>query len=99
MNKGELISAVALANTGMKLAEAKTVVESVMSVVATTLRNGDEVTLPGVGKLKVKTKPGRAGRNPATGAAITIPAKRVVKFSPASEFSTAFSPVPTAPAA
>ncbi len=37
-------------------------------------------TLPGLGKLKLKNRAARVGRNPATGATIQIPAKRVVKF-------------------
>ncbi|MEY4387361.1 MAG: SPBc2 prophage-derived DNA-binding protein 2 [Verrucomicrobiota bacterium] len=38
-------------------------------------------TLPGLGKLKLKNRAARIGRNPATGATIQIPAKRVVKFT------------------
>jgi DNA-binding protein HU-beta len=37
-------------------------------------------TLPGLGKLKLKNRAARMGRNPATGETISIPAKRVVKF-------------------
>jgi DNA-binding protein HU-beta len=37
-------------------------------------------TLPGLGKLKLKNRAARLGRNPATGEQIQIPAKRVVKF-------------------
>ncbi len=37
-------------------------------------------TLPGLGKLKLRDRAARIGRNPATGATIQIPAKRVVKF-------------------
>ena len=37
-------------------------------------------TLPGLGKLELKNRAARIGRNPATGEAIQIPAKRVVKF-------------------
>ena len=37
-------------------------------------------TLPGLGKLKLKNRAARVGRNPATGETIQIPAKRVVKF-------------------
>ena len=37
-------------------------------------------TLPGLGKLKLKNRAARQGRNPATGETIQIPAKRVVKF-------------------
>lgn len=37
-------------------------------------------TLPGFGKLVLVNRKARKGRNPATGAAIKIPAKRVLKF-------------------
>jgi DNA-binding protein HU-beta len=37
-------------------------------------------TLPGIGKLVLVRRKARKGRNPQTGAEITIPAKRVVKF-------------------
>ena len=37
-------------------------------------------TLPGIGKLVLKNRKARMGRNPATGQAIKIPAKKVVKF-------------------
>jgi DNA-binding protein HU-beta len=37
-------------------------------------------TLPGIGKLVVVNRKARKGRNPATGAVIDIPAKRVLKF-------------------
>ena len=37
-------------------------------------------TLPGLGKLKLKNRAARLGRNPATGEQIQIPANRVVKF-------------------
>ncbi len=37
-------------------------------------------TLPGFGKLVLVNRKARMGRNPLTGAAIKIPAKKVVKF-------------------
>ena len=40
----------------------------------------DTFTLPGIGKLVLKNRAARMGRNPKTGEAIQIPAKRVVKF-------------------
>lgn len=45
------------------------------------LRAGNAVTIPGVIKLKPVDKPARKGRNPATGEAIDIPARRDVKAS------------------
>ena len=41
-------------------------------------RNG--FTIPGLGKLVLVNRKARMGRNPATGEAIKIPAKKVVKF-------------------
>jgi DNA-binding protein HU-beta len=41
----------------------------------------------GIGKLKVSTRKARQGRNPATGQTMTIPAKKVVKFSPSSKIT------------
>ena len=40
----------------------------------------DTFTLPGIGKLVLKNRAARQGRNPKTGETIQIPAKRVVKF-------------------
>jgi DNA-binding protein HU-beta len=40
----------------------------------------DTFTLPGIGKLVLKNRAARIGRNPKTGESIQIPAKRVVKF-------------------
>ena len=40
----------------------------------------NKFTLPGLGKLVLVNRKARMGRNPATGEAIKIPAKKVVKF-------------------
>ena len=49
---------------------------------AQELTAGGEVPLPGLGKLKTKDRAARMGRNPRTGEAVTIPARRVVVFAP-----------------
>ena len=46
-----------------------------------TLAQGKEAILPGIGKFTVKEKQARTGRNPATGAAIQIAAKKAPAFS------------------
>ena len=64
----------------------KTTVRSALSlaeIVKDALENDGEITLPGIGKLKVSERPARTGRNPQTGKAIEIAAKRVAKFVPA----------------
>lgn len=92
MNKGDLIQAFATA-ADVKFNDAKDVVETIGEIFGSTLLAGEEVTIPGVGKLKVVVKPARAGRNPATGEAIDIPAKRVVKFTPSAQFGADLEPV------
>ena len=44
---------------------------------------GEEISLNGFGKFKVKDSPAREGRNPATGAAMTIAASKKLAFTPA----------------
>lgn len=90
MNKGDLI--VSYANAAdVKATEAKTAVEIFATIFRNTLLTGEEVTIPGVGKLKLHIRPARAGRNPATGAHIDIPSKRVVRFIPSAQFDEEIS--------
>jgi DNA-binding protein HU-beta len=98
MNKGDLIDSVA-GTLALPQKGAKEIVEAFSDIVRTTLLTGEEVTIPGVGKLKVNVRPARAGRNPSTGAAIAIPEKRVVKFTPAASFKGEVSAVPAIVAA
>ena len=49
-------------------------------------------TFPGVGKLVVVNRKARMGRNPATGEAIKIPAKKVLKFRIAKAAKDAITP-------
>ncbi|MBN2309419.1 MAG: HU family DNA-binding protein [Candidatus Hydrogenedentes bacterium] len=49
-------------------------------------------TIPGLGKLVVVNRKARTGRNPATGEAIKIPAKKVLKFRIAKAAKDAIAP-------
>ncbi|MBU1003983.1 MAG: HU family DNA-binding protein [Proteobacteria bacterium] len=51
------------------------------AVIAAKLNAGDRLRLPGVGSFSVSERAARTGRNPQTGKAIKIPARKVVKFS------------------
>jgi len=60
---------------------AKEIIESYAAIaIAETKKNG-VCALPGLGRLKKVERKARMGRNPATGQAIKIPAKKVVKFT------------------
>ena len=54
------------------------------------LKSAGSVQLAGIGKLKLGDRAEREGRNPATGAAITIPAAKIVKFSGGKKFKDSF---------
>jgi len=54
------------------------VVEEMVSLAYKEAKNG--FTIPGLGKLVLRNRKARMGRNPQTGEPIKIPAKRVLKF-------------------
>nr|WP_281172486.1 HU family DNA-binding protein [Chitinimonas koreensis] len=85
MNQAQLIEAVAAqaAQDGQSVTKADVtrVLVALTGVVQEQLKAGEEVTLPGIGKLKVKDKAAKVGRNPKTGEEIKIPAKRVPAFT------------------
>lgn len=62
--------------------DAQVMVESVFSILKETLESGDDVKISGFGKFEVKQKNDRRGRNPQTGEAITIAARKVLTFKP-----------------
>lgn len=82
MNQSELIAKVAYIS-GETRKSVESVMKTAADVITSALEDGSEVSLPGIGKLQVKNKTARTGRNPATGEAIQIPAKRVPHFSAA----------------
>jgi DNA-binding protein HU-beta len=83
-NKSELIDAMA-SDAGISKAAAKKALESFLGSVSTTLQTGGRVSLVGFGSWSVSQRAARDGRNPQTGAAIKIPAKKVVKFKAGAE--------------
>ena len=79
MNKSELIDAMADA-AELSKAEAGRALEAFTSVITDALRNEDSVALIGFGTFLVKHRAERKGRNPQTGAELTISAANVPSF-------------------
>lgn len=90
MNKTELIEAIA-AGAGLSKADAKKALDATVAAVKDTLVKGDKIQLVGFGTFSVAERPAREGRNPSTGATITIPAKKVAKFKAGAELSDALN--------
>ena len=82
MNTNDLVDAVA-SNAGVSKADAKKLVDSVISAISDAAAKGDEVAINGFGKFKVKASPARDGRNPATGETIKIAASKKLTFAAA----------------
>ena len=65
---------------GLNKREAKDMVETFFGSVRAALESGEVVKLSGFGNFQLRDKPQRPGRNPKTGEAIPISARRVVTF-------------------
>jgi len=79
MNKGDLVAEVAKVLESKRAAE--DAVSCVFEAITKSLKKGQPVTLVGFGTFGVGKRKARVGRNPQTGAAIKIAAKKVPKFA------------------
>lgn len=85
MNRHELVEAVA-----QKSGQSKTAVNEMLNALIGTVQDtvaaGEKISLVGFGTFERVLRPARPGRNPSTGAAITIPASKQPKFTPGKSF-------------
>jgi nucleoid DNA-binding protein len=78
MNKGDLINEVAKVTCSKK--EALLAVDATLAAIQKALKKGNTVTLVGFGTFRVSKRKARTGRNPQTGKALKIAAKKVPVF-------------------
>ena len=90
ITKDQLISDLAEA-IDLQKNDVRALLEQLSEIVADALENDGEITLPGIGKLKVSERAARYGRNPQTGKAIEIAAKKVIKLVPAKALTDALN--------
>ncbi len=86
MNKAELVAKLS-DDVGITKAQANQALDSFVDAVTKTLKSGDKVTLVGFGTFSVSKRQARTGRNPQTGEAIKIKAKKVARFKAGKELS------------
>jgi DNA-binding protein HU-beta len=79
MNKADIIHKIA-ADASISKAQANRMFGSFAEAVMEALRKGDTVMISGFGTFMLTQKKERPGRNPQTGAVITLPAKTAVRF-------------------
>ncbi len=88
LNRTEFIAAVA-AESGQSQAAVSGVVDALFAVLASSVREGTMVSIPGWFAVERNHRAARAGRNPQTGEAIAIKASYGVKISAGSKLKAA----------
>jgi integration host factor subunit alpha len=67
---------------GFSSKQSTELVETLLEIIKRTMASGDDVLVSNFGKFNVSEKAERKGRNPATGEAMMLPARKVVTFKP-----------------
>ena len=79
MNKADLVAAMA-EKAGVSKKDAEASLKAFTDVVAVELKKGEKIQLVGFGTFEVSERAARTGRNPQTGAEMTIAASKAPKF-------------------
>jgi integration host factor subunit beta len=85
MLRSELVAKLQEEMAPLKAAEVEHAVDIVLDEVAVALAEGGRVELRGFGAFSVREREARTGRNPRTGVAVKVEAKRVPFFKPGKE--------------
>ena len=88
MTKTELVGAMAT-KAGISKAAAEKALKAFTDGVAAALKQGEKVSLVGFGSFDVSKRAARKGRNPQTGAAIKIKARKSPRFRPGASLKKA----------
>ena len=85
MTKSELIEHIAQKQTQLGYRDVELAVKTILEHMAESLAGGDRIEIRGFGSFSLHYRPGRVGRNPKTGAPVSLPAKFVPHFKPGKE--------------
>lgn len=88
MTKADIIETVS-GTCGFSRKESSELVEFVFSLVKQCLESGEDLKISGFGKFEVKHKNSRRGRDPQTGEALEIAARRILSFKPSQRLKAA----------
>ena len=91
MNNSDLADTIA-STADLTKADARKLVDAVFAAIADAAGKGEEISLNGFGKFKVKDSPEREGRNPATGEMMTFRASKKLTFTPAKAVKDKLNP-------
>jgi integration host factor subunit alpha len=79
LTKADIVELIADQN-GFSKNQSTEIVQSLIEIIKSTLESGEDVLVSGFGKFCVRNKNQRRGRNPATGDALMLDSRRIVKF-------------------
>jgi DNA-binding protein HU-beta len=85
MTKTQLVGKLA-EDSGISRKQAEAVIGSLVDTVRKAVKKGDTVKIPDLGGWRLRSMKARMGRNPQTGEAIKIPARKKVGFTVAKSF-------------
>ncbi len=85
MIRSELVQKIAQDNPSLPLRDVERIVSTFFDTITERLRNGGRVELRGFGAFSTRARDARTGRNPRTGEAVEVDAKRVPYFKPGKE--------------
>lgn len=91
MIRSELLQKLAQDNPELRAQEIEQVVDIFFEEIAQRLAEGGRVELRGFGAFSTRERDARTGRNPRTGEAVEVPAKRVPYFKPGKEMRNALN--------
>lgn len=85
MNRAELIHRLSRQQNNLGYEDVRMVVSNLLEQMSTALALGERIEVRGFGSFSLHIRQPREGRNPKTGAAIALAAKRVPHFKPGKE--------------
>ena len=92
MIRSELLQALAKDNPELRQEEVEQVLDIFFDEITERMAEGGRVELRGFGTFSTREREARTGRNPRTGEAVDVPAKRVPYFKPGKEMRERLNP-------
>ena len=89
MTKSDIVQGIAK-EAKITNAAANRALKSVVTSITKSLKGGQKVSISGLGTFSVKQRAARTARNPRTGEAIQVPARKAVRFRPSSQLKKAW---------
>ncbi|TXN77390.1 integration host factor subunit beta [Methylobacterium sp. WL8] len=92
MIRSDLVLRLAAQNLHLYEKDCQAVVDAILGRISDALVAGDRVEIRGFGSFSVKERQARPGRNPKTGAKVSVPAKGALVFKPGKEMRERVNP-------